>query len=297
MAISKNSNPRSILKAIEAYDLLGEKVFHQKYGYRKSRDYFLYYSGKYYPSKAILGVAYSFEYPGKILNANEFSGEKSVESKLQELGFQIVNELKVSEVEKAIDFILKEVLDPALDHPEINISIKAAVINTKVWGKKFTRVGDLYLYLSRFDDDSTKNKVYIELRRLGLKTFEDIFIEFRKIFSRNLKDITKLTDFIIGNVYSAFDVAIFSKTYNNQRGIHLIEDEYGVKAVFLKVSFDVDSKYRNIWLIKNKELKYYLYSHKEKFDEEYKQNKAIIDSSSSSPLYVFLKESENNYFF
>lgn len=297
MAISKISNPRSILKAIEEYDLLGEKAFHQKYGYRGSRDYFLFFKGKYYPSKGILGVAYSFEYPGEVLSSDDFSGGRPVESKLRELGFQIVNEMKVSEVEKAIVFILEKVIEPALSHPEIDESVKAAIINTKVWVERFVKIGDLYLYLSRFNDDSTKNKVYIELHRLGLKTFEDVFAEFRKVFGRNLKDITKLTDFIIGNSYTAFDVAIFSKAYNNQRGIHLIEDEDGIKAVFLKVSFDVDSKYKNIWLIKNKELKYYLYSHNGKFDEGYKQNKAIIDSSSLSPLYVFLKESENNYLF
>jgi len=91
VSISDIQNKDSILKAINEFEQLGRNVFLKKYGFRKSREYFIELNGKFYDSKAIVAVAFGYEFPNKgVLKSFDFSGgEKTVEKKLIELGFTV----------------------------------------------------------------------------------------------------------------------------------------------------------------------------------------------------------------
>ena len=73
-AVSLNDITRdAVLKAMDAYDALGQSEFLGPYGYHPSRSYVLVHNGKRYDSKAIVGVAHGY-LPGKeTLTASEFS--------------------------------------------------------------------------------------------------------------------------------------------------------------------------------------------------------------------------------
>lgn len=92
-SIYKNLTSRdAVLQAISEYDAIGADAFLQKYGYKSATKYRVLYNGRLYDSKAIVGVAYGFQF-GKALAAYEFSGGKAtIIPKLEELGFQVVEE-------------------------------------------------------------------------------------------------------------------------------------------------------------------------------------------------------------
>jgi hypothetical protein len=92
MSISEIKNRKSILEAIKEYDILGEEGFLSKYGFGKSRRYFLKYNNRLYDSKAIVGVAYGIEFPTEgFLKPEEFSGGfNTVQKLLEQLGFEVV---------------------------------------------------------------------------------------------------------------------------------------------------------------------------------------------------------------
>jgi hypothetical protein len=81
----------AVLKAIEEYDRLGQVPFLDRYGFGKARRYFLIYGGRMYDSKAIIGVAFGYQFPGLgPLTSGDFSGgEATVQRKLEELGFEV----------------------------------------------------------------------------------------------------------------------------------------------------------------------------------------------------------------
>ena len=90
MSLNELSDRESVIKAIEEFDSLGREGFLLKYGFSRSRIYFLNHEGKQYDSKAIIGSAHGFQF-GIPLSASEFSGgDKTVSKKLTELGFSVL---------------------------------------------------------------------------------------------------------------------------------------------------------------------------------------------------------------
>jgi 5-methylcytosine-specific restriction protein A len=91
MGINEISSAGAVIQAIEEYDKLGSRLFLDKYGFGKAKIYCLKYKDKLYPSKAILGVAYKFQFPEKgALRAFEFvGGLQNVVKRLEALGFEI----------------------------------------------------------------------------------------------------------------------------------------------------------------------------------------------------------------
>ena len=81
----------SVFIAIKEFDRKGKNRFLEEYGFKDAKQYFLFYEGKYYPSKAIAGVAHKYIKPGSNpLSADHFSGGKeTVEKKLEKLGFTV----------------------------------------------------------------------------------------------------------------------------------------------------------------------------------------------------------------
>jgi len=81
----------AVLRAIEEFDHLERDAFLQKYGFGRSRAYFLRHGGKLYDSKAIIGVAHGYSGDGRsTLSAAQFTGgELTVAQTLRGLGFEV----------------------------------------------------------------------------------------------------------------------------------------------------------------------------------------------------------------
>lgn len=90
--LSDLTSPRAVLEAVAEFDRLGRDAFLAKYTYGEARRYFLSHGARHYDSKAIVAAAYGFQYPehGPLVN-NEFTGgRRTVQAKLEELGFTMV---------------------------------------------------------------------------------------------------------------------------------------------------------------------------------------------------------------
>lgn len=95
MSIQEIRDPAAIRAAMNEYDRVGRTYFLEKYGFGKSREYMLRdaATGRLYDSKAIVGAAYGYAFPGQSpLNAGDFNGgEATVEHLLTSLGFEVVH--------------------------------------------------------------------------------------------------------------------------------------------------------------------------------------------------------------
>src|SRR5690606_33035187 len=82
---------RAVMAAFAEFDRLGPEAFHARYGYRAADTYTARYEGREYPSKAIVGVAYGFQYPDQgPLTSDQFSGGKAAAAgHLARLGFVV----------------------------------------------------------------------------------------------------------------------------------------------------------------------------------------------------------------
>ncbi len=77
-------------RAMAEFDQLGRDEFLSRYGFRKSRSYFLVRDGRRYDSKAIVGVAHRYNHSDRrLLRAQEFSGGDPVLRLLKSLGFVV----------------------------------------------------------------------------------------------------------------------------------------------------------------------------------------------------------------
>lgn len=191
---------------------------------------------------------------------------------------------------RAIQYVLDNVIESALACDELDKSFKNKVQNSKNLFRNFRKSGDMFKYLKRFETShgTGNDDLYMEFKRLGLKTFEDVYHEVGVKFKDEIDDITVLDDFVIGEEYTSYDIAIFSKTYDVQSGIYLVGDGPNYQAIFIKVTLQ-NGAYPNEWIIPGKLLKYYIYARKQNYNPDYKVNKAIINSGNI-PIYVFIKE-------
>lgn len=89
MPLSALSDRSAVLKAIGEFDQIGRDAFLAKYGFGRSREYFILHGNKLYDSKAIAGAAYGFQFPEEgALTSHDFSGgDATVRAKLEQLGF------------------------------------------------------------------------------------------------------------------------------------------------------------------------------------------------------------------
>lgn len=87
-------SPSAVQSALDEFSKLGRTAFLARYGFGKSRDFLVRNpaSGELCDSKAIVGAAFGFQYPGEgPLEPADFSGgEATVTPKLQSLGFEVV---------------------------------------------------------------------------------------------------------------------------------------------------------------------------------------------------------------
>lgn len=92
MALNNLTDQNAVRRAVSEFDALGRDQFLAKYGFGRSRSYFLVEGNKYYDSKAIAGAAHGFQHPALgPLNAADFSGgDATVRARLEALGFTVV---------------------------------------------------------------------------------------------------------------------------------------------------------------------------------------------------------------
>jgi hypothetical protein len=92
--LSRIQSPSAVQSALDEFSNLGRTAFLQRYGFGKSRDFLVRNpkNGELCDSKAIVGAAFGFQYPGEgPLKPADFSGgEATVAPKLQNIGFEVV---------------------------------------------------------------------------------------------------------------------------------------------------------------------------------------------------------------
>ncbi len=88
----KNLTKEAVESAIEEYDEIGEAAFLAKYGFERSRDYWLEFNGKTYVSKAIAGAAHGYVPGLESMRSGDFhGGRNTVKKKLESLGFTVTS--------------------------------------------------------------------------------------------------------------------------------------------------------------------------------------------------------------
>lgn len=190
-------------------------------------------------------------------------------------------------IERARAYIRSEVQQPALQNPSLSKEIRHKVQHSEIWLDQFQRVGDLLAYLKRFDINKN-DPIYIELKKLNLKTFEDIVDEFEQEFSLWSQDCTRASDFVIGENYSAYQILIFAGSYDTRAGgMFVLESGNKPSAVIIKATLD-GGRYPNAWLSEPDQLKYYLKSINNIFGEHFKPNAAILNNPSI-PILTFVR--------
>lgn len=92
MSFAELNSRQAGLDAIRECDEMGRDRFLAHYGFKRARWFLLVHNGKFYDSKAIVGVAHKLQFPSQgALKASEFSGGKqAAAAKLRSLGFEVV---------------------------------------------------------------------------------------------------------------------------------------------------------------------------------------------------------------
>ncbi|MES2300141.1 MAG: HNH endonuclease signature motif containing protein [Pseudomonadota bacterium] len=199
----------------------------------------------------------------------------------------------ISPIDRARSFVRDTVQAPALAS-ELPAQLKNKVRNSDVWLSKFRRIGDLLAYLKRFDAQDN-DPVYRQLREHGLSTFEDIVDVVEIKFSHWANDCTRISDFIIGQKYSAYDILIFARNYDTRSGGMFVLEANGHPALVIIKATLSGGRYSNAWIEEPSKLKYYLKSINGKFGEHYKANAAIINTQNLG-IATFVRNSDKDLF-
>ncbi|WP_157381328.1 HNH endonuclease [Burkholderia ubonensis] len=200
---------------------------------------------------------------------------------------------QLSPIEHAIEYVRSTVLSPALNS-QLPTKTKSKIKYVSSWLPKFKRVGDLAIYLSRFDGNRS-SAVYSAMKGCGLTTFEDISIEFKRIFSQWVADVTRSSDFVVGKTYSPHDILIFVRNYDLRSGGMFVLESNGKPAlIVIKATFN-GGRYANEWLKQGEKLKYFLKSKDKIFGEHYKPNAAVMNVAGI-PILTFVRESNKQQF-
>ena len=96
MALRDLSDPEAVVAALDEFDELRRDAFLAKYGFGKARRYFLRRGAKFYDSKAIAAAAHGHQFGRALQNHELYGGVSSAVPKLRELGFQVVDEYRIT---------------------------------------------------------------------------------------------------------------------------------------------------------------------------------------------------------
>lgn len=195
------------------------------------------------------------------------------------------------EAKKMLDQVI---FQPALVHNELGSGIKLAIQKNQRLIMHFREIGDLKLYIARFNTSHVTSKNAEALRALRLKTFEDIAANFLNVFSGNDARFF-VDDLVIGDKCNSTDISIFSQTYNNRAG-GILEGPLrdGSIGNITKISMG-GSVYRNEWLEPNRSIKSFLQAGKDVFNEGYVANQRII-ANPERPIFCFTRQGDDGPF-
>lgn len=196
----------------------------------------------------------------------------------------------MSKLDEAKEFLRSRSLRATIDHPDIAQEFKNKFKHVNNYLDHFRRIGDLYVYINRFDKTNAERSPWeLAIKNVGLDTLEDIHEDFVEQFSPYKNDRTRLEDFVVGETYSSWDVIIFAEMYDARSGgILPIGPEGNLDAVFIKATLDGSGRYPNEWIVQGEILKYYMKAIKGVYKTTYSVNAAIINSGDA-PIYVFDK--------
>jgi 5-methylcytosine-specific restriction enzyme A len=123
-----------------------------------------------------------------------------------------------------------------------------------------------------------------------------VYAEFVKKFGRYRGFQTSITDFEEGATYSAFTLAIYTRTYNNRAGGIRPVGEVGThEAVVVNVTL-AGGRYANEWLEDGRRLKCYLkapVTREESHSEEALEANQSIMKYPHIPVLVFTRKSRD----
>jgi hypothetical protein len=133
--LSRLQSSAAVQRALAEFSTLGRTAFLARYGYGKSRDFLVRNpaNGELCDSKAIVGAAFGFQYPGEgPLKPADFSGgEATVAPKLQSPGFEVVRigeDWSQQEVDATVaayfDMLLLEAKQEKFNKSERNASLR-----------------------------------------------------------------------------------------------------------------------------------------------------------------------------
>jgi HNH endonuclease len=167
-------------------------------------------------------------------------------------------------------------------------SLKASISYLEMNIKSLNRAGDLYIFLSHYKkNNKSKIKINEIMKNNNLQLLDDLLEQGEVLTEKNKDDISQLNDFKIGETYSPWLIALFSKTFTIQNGIYPI---YGDNQAILIVADLNKGVHPNKWLKEDFELKYY-FKKTPQGTYNHKYNREIIESKEKGiPLYVFIKE-------
>jgi len=83
------TQPTAVEKAMEEFRVLGRDAFIEKYGFRRSRDFFVVHEGRAYDSKPLAAAAHGHQRGFEPLEPDDFSGGDPVIRAFKRLGFHV----------------------------------------------------------------------------------------------------------------------------------------------------------------------------------------------------------------
>ena len=90
MGIEDVTDPGAVLQALAEFDQVGHEAFRHQYGFGKAVRWYVEHDGRFYDTKAVLGVAHKYQF-GEALGPRNFYGGTPTNSVLKKLGFTVVN--------------------------------------------------------------------------------------------------------------------------------------------------------------------------------------------------------------
>ena len=177
MSLSDIISRQPVLDAIAEFNRLKRDQFLKKYGFRRSRSYWLVHDNQRYDSKAIVGAAHGYARPDLgPLTAREFSGgEASIRRKLEQLGFRVeVDSTTASTIDLTSKQLIPEKIYTRADLKKF-FEIRDSTINTGIFCPNGTSSVWLFItdkktpdrtpYINRLEG----NILYCQGQKLGRK--------------------------------------------------------------------------------------------------------------------------------
>jgi hypothetical protein len=164
------------------------------------------------------------------------------------------------------------------------------------WVSSTTKLGDIISYFESGNSstDTAMVQANNQLKNETGMSFLDFSIDLKSKFPGESENFTQLDSFIVGELYSSFDICFLFSNYNVQRSI-LYSDKLP-HTVFAKVGLGGEG-YINQPL-EDGTYKYYLFSRTSKgkriFDEAHVFNKELLPGTNNK-IYLLLKDNQRNY--